>query len=68
MSKSDVAVADPLESTLGEEFHGCSFLIVAQKALRLLLLLANLTKNSFLALQIQFTMELRRDLYLTRQS
>ena len=29
LSKSDVAVAEPLESTLGEEFLGCSFLIVA---------------------------------------
>ena len=29
LSKSDVAVAEPLEYTLGEEFLGCSFLIVA---------------------------------------
>ena len=31
LSKSDVAVADPLESTLGDKVLGCSFLIVAQK-------------------------------------
>ena len=44
LSKSDVTVADLSESTLGDEVLGCSFLIVAQKALGSLLLLANLIK------------------------
>lgn len=50
LSKSDVAVADPLESTLGDKVLGCSFLIVAQKALGSLVLLANLMKKFVLGL------------------
>ena len=45
LSKSDVvAQANPLERTV-DEFHGCSFLNVAQKALGSLLQLTNLMKN-----------------------
>ena len=50
LSKSDVAVADPLESTLGDKVLGSSFQIVAQKALGSLVLLANLMKKFVLGL------------------
>ena len=50
LSKSDVAVADPLESTLGDEVLGCSFLIVAQKVLGLPVLFGQLDEEIFLGL------------------
>ena len=49
-SKSDVAVADPLESTLGDEVLGCSFRIVAQKVLGLPVLFGQLDEEIILGL------------------
>ena len=69
LSKSDVAVMDPLDRTLEEaELVDFSFLIIAQNFLVSRLLLASPRKKDVLASRIFCTMEFRRDLYFVSQS